>query len=345
LTYTGSVAVTLGRGDGGSVDVGVESGPVQNVSRRGAGMTGVRVPPLVVAEAPPLPGRRPWARGLVTTARPQQWVKNLLVFAAPGAAGVLTEMPTLLRAATAFWIFCLAASGIYFLNDTIDRESDRLHPVNRTRPVAAGVVPPGLAMGVAVALLVAAVGLSALALGLPAAGCVALYVAVNVAYNLRLRHEPVLDLAAVASGFVLRAIVGGLATGVHLSEWFLVVTSFASLFIVAGKREGVVVDAGSSARSRPVYPVGYLRYVRALSSGVAMAAYCLWAFDRAARSSGHAVWLQLTIVPFVLAMLRYALLVEKDGVEVPEDVLLGDGTMVALGVIWVGLFALGVYGA
>jgi decaprenyl-phosphate phosphoribosyltransferase len=287
---------------------------------------------------------------MVRTARPHQWVKNLLVFAAPGAAGMLTHLPTLLRATTAFVVFCLAASGTYFLNDTVDREADRRHPVNRHRPVAAGVVPPRLAMGVAVGLVSASVLLCLVALGAAAAGCVALYVAINIAYNVRLRHEPILDLAAVASGFVLRAIVGGLATGVHLSEWFLVVTSFASLFIVAGKREGAeAVDLLSGpadrARSRPVYPVGYLRYVRALSSGVAMAAYCLWAFDRAAHTGGHIIWLQLTIVPFVLAMLRYALLVEGEGVEVPEDVLLGDGMMVALGLIWAVLFALGVYAA
>ena len=287
--------------------------------------------------------------GLVRTARPQQWIKNLLVFAAPGAAGVLTELPSALRAATAFWVFCLAASGTYFLNDTVDREADRRHPVNRHRPVAAGQVPPRLALAVAVVLLSSSVVLGLVALGAPSAGCVALYVVVNIAYNLRLRHEPVLDLAAVASGFVLRAIVGGLATGVHLSEWFLVVTSFASLFIVAGKREGSAPAAeavsSGTARSRPVYPAGYLRFVRGLSSGVAMTAYCLWAFDRAGGPDGHGVWLQLTIVPFVLAILRYALLVEADGVEVPEDVLLGDGTILAFGAIWVVLFAFGVYGA
>jgi decaprenyl-phosphate phosphoribosyltransferase len=219
------------------------------------------------------------------------------------------------------------------------------------------MISPRSALTMAAVLVGAALVLCLFALGAAAAGCVALYVAVNVAYNVRLRHEPVLDLAAVASGFVLRAVVGGLATGVHLSEWFLVVTSFASLFIVAGKREGArALDldtdldrAGpaptAAGRSRPVYPVGYLRYVRALSSGVAMAAYCLWAFDRASRSTGHVIWLQLTIVPFVLAMLRYALLVESEGVEAPEDALLGDGLIMALGVIWAVLFALGVYGA
>ncbi|HTJ76588.1 MAG TPA: decaprenyl-phosphate phosphoribosyltransferase [Acidimicrobiales bacterium] len=312
-------------------------------------MTEVRLPALAPVVPPrPGPGGSLLA-GLVRTARPPQWVKNLLVFAAPGAAGLLTDLPTLLRAGLAFLVFCLAASGTYFLNDTMDRDADRRHPVNRHRPVAAGVVPPRLALSVAVTLLSGAVLLALVALGPPAAGCVALYVGINAAYNVRLRHEPVLDLAAVASGFVLRAIVGGLATNVHLSEWFLVVTSFASLFIVAGKREGLVAldvagaPDGARGRSRPVYPVGYLRYVRALSSGVAMAAYCLWAFDKAAGVKGHGLWLQLTIVPFVLAMLRYALLVEGEGVEVPEDVLLGDGTIVALGVAWAVLFALGVY--
>lgn len=323
-------------------------------------MTDVRLPPLVrglpglpAAPAESAPAQ-PLLRGLVRTARPRQWVKNVLVFAAPGAAGALTSPSTLGRATIAFGVFCLAASGTYFLNDTVDREADRQHPVNRHRPVAAGVVPARTAMAVAVALLCGSVLVALAALGPATAGCVAVYVAVNVAYNLRLRHEPVLDIASVASGFVLRAIVGGLATGVHLSEWFLVVTSFASLFIVAGKREGLVAAAPASAsadpsagtgRDRPLYPPGFLRYVRALSSGVAMAAYCLWAFERAGRAGGQAVWLQLTVVPFVLAMLRYALLVESEGVEAPEDALLGDGTLLVLGLVWVALFAVGVYGA
>lgn len=305
-------------------------------------------PPVAAPLVPVAPGQPSLVVGVLRTARPQQWVKNLLVFAAPGAAGVLSKLPVLERGVVAFLVFCLAASGTYFLNDTVDREADRRHPLNRHRPVAAGVVPPQLALAVGGILLAAALLIGWLALGAPVAGGVAVYVAINVAYNLRLRHEPVLDLAAVASGFVIRAIVGGLATGVHLSEWFLVVTSFASLFIVAGKREATVAalsDSGAGpARPRPSYPVGYLRYVRALCSGVAMAAYCLWAFDKAQGAGGHAVWLQLTIIPFVLAMLRYAFLVESGEGGAPEDVLLGDGTMVALGILWAAAFAMGVYG-
>lgn len=316
--------------------------------------------PLVV----PVPATRPvtvpaatrppsLGAGLLRTARPRQWVKNLLVFAAPGAAGVLAHPHVLGRAVMAFALFCVAASGTYFLNDTLDRETDRRHPVNRHRPVAAGVIGPPLATAVAAALLTAGLLLAWLALGGAVAAGMAVYVAVNVAYNVRLRDEPVLDLACVASGFVVRAVVGGLATGVHLSEWFLVVTSFASLFIVAGKREATVAalaGAGPAgpverpARSRPSYPPGYLRFVRGLCAGVAMAAYCLWAFERAGRTGGSGVWLQLTIVPFVLAILRYALLVESGEGGAPEDLLLSDRTMLFLGLAWAAVFAAGVYG-
>src|SRR3954451_8702982 len=168
--------------------------------------------------------------------RPKQWIKNLLVFAAPGAAGVLREARSFLLALGAFGVFCLAASGTYLLNDAIDFEADRLHHRKRLRPIAAGIVPVGVAKACAAVLLVAAAATS-LALGgwslLLVVGC---YIGITLAYTLALKHEPIIDLAAVASGFVLRAIAGGVVTGVAISEWFIIVTSFASLFVVAGKR-------------------------------------------------------------------------------------------------------------
>ena len=306
------------------------------------------LPAAVVALEPPVGLlRRPsMLDSLVRTARPRQWVKNLLVFAAPGAAGVLTEGDVVARALVAFGVFCVAASGAYFLNDAADAELDRSHPTKRLRPVAAGIVSERLAVGLGATLLFVSVG-AAVSLGWQFALAVAAYAGVNVAYNLRLRREPVFDLAAVASGFVIRAIAGGLATGVRLSEWFLVVVSAASLFVVAGKREPAVLDAdgvGPPAPSRVAYPISFLRYIRLLASGVALTAYCLWAFDKAALA-GRNVWFEVTIVPFALAILRYALLVENGEGASPEDILLGDRTIMALVVAWAALFALGVYGA
>jgi len=303
------------------------------------------LPAALVAVEPPvrLLPRPSLAGGLVRTARPRQWVKNLLVFAAPGAAGVLTHGAVVARTVVAFGVFCVAASGVYFLNDAADAELDRGHPTKWLRPVAAGIVPERLAVTLGAALLFVSVA-AALSLGWHFALAVAAYAAVNVAYDVRLRREPVFDLAAVASGFVIRAIAGGLATGVPLSEWFLVVISAASLFVVAGKREPATVGMGASTGSRVAYPLSFLRYIRLLASGVAVTAYCLWAFDKAAMA-GRSMWFEVTIVPFALAILRYALLVENGEGGSPEDILLGDRTIAVLVVAWAALFALGVYGA
>ncbi len=299
-------------------------------------------------EAPPDRSRGSLARGLARTARPKQWLKNLLVFAAPGAAGALGHAHELLLTLGAFGIFCLTASGTYFMNDAIDWEADRLHPTKRNRPMASGVVPVNLGMAIGASLMATGVGLAYALAGSHLAVVVGAYVAVNLAYNLWLRQEPVVDLAAIASGFVLRAIAGGVAAGVPLSNWFLIVASFGSLFVVAGKRHAEHLDLGTDRAAHRVtlaqYSVGFLRYVRSVSSAVTIAAYCLWAFEKASSAGSGAIWFQLSIVPFVLAVLRYALLVDTGEGGAPEEVLIANRTMQLLAVAWVGLFAAGVYG-
>jgi len=292
----------------------------------------------------------PTLGGLARTARPRQWLKNLLVFAAPGAAGVLTHPGSLSRALAMFLLFCAASSGTYMVNDALDADADRLHPLKRTRPVAAGVVPVSLAWSVGLALVVAAVGLSAL-LGLRSTLVVAIYVAITLAYSLRLKQEPVIEMAALTTGFVLRAIAGGVACSVPLSNWFLIVASFGSLFMVGGKRYSEYQTLGEDRSGHRAalgqYTLSYLRYVRSVSSAVAMAGYCLWAFEKAG-PQGHpasgSIWFQLSIAPFVVALLRYSLILESGGGGAPEDVIIGDRMLQGLGIIWLALFALGVYG-
>jgi decaprenyl-phosphate phosphoribosyltransferase len=226
-------------------------------------------------ERPPvveLPGwRSTLPGGLLRTARPKQWVKNVLVLAAPGAAGVLTEGPILAKTLGALACWCLVASGTYFLNDTMDVTADRLHSRKRMRPIAAGVVSLGLAKTMAGSLLVTGT-LLPLAWGAPGLSLVlAIYVAIQLAYSLWLKNEPVIDLAAVASGFVLRAISGGVATDVPLSRWFLIVASFGSLFMVAGKRHAEHVDLeddrGAHRATLDAYSLNFLRQVRSVLGG------------------------------------------------------------------------------
>lgn len=279
------------------------------------------------------------------TARPKQWVKNVLVFAAPGAAGVLTEAGPLGRTLVAFVAMCLAASGTYFLNDALDAHADRQHPTKQNRPVAAGHVSEGLAKLMSVVLIVAAIAISIPISGGELALVVAGYAALTISYSIWLKHEPVIDLAAVAAGFVLRAIAGGVAADVEISDWFLIVAAAGSLFMVTGKRHAEQIELGDASGSHrstlEAYSTSFLGFVRAVSASVMVTAYCLWAFESAA-STGDETWFRLSIIPFVLAVLRYAHVIEQGKGGAPEEIVLSDRVIQVLGVLWVVTFAIGV---
>jgi decaprenyl-phosphate phosphoribosyltransferase len=294
-----------------------------------------------------LPPRTPAgiARGIVKTMRPKQWVKNVLVLAAPFAKGDLFSGVMAWHLGIAFVAFSLAASGVYLVNDAKDVEADRAHPTKRNRPIAAGIVPPGLALGVAVVLLLGAIALSFLA-SPELAIVLAVYIAVQLAYCFWLKHQPVLVICIVASGFLLRAIAGGVATGIPLSQWFLLSAGFGSLFMVAGKRYAEMMLAertGAKIRkSLESYSASYLRFVWALSATVLIMTYCLWAFE--IREAQHnSVWSVISIVPFVVAVLRYSVDVDSGNGGEPEEIALGDRVLQVLAVLWIGTLTFAVY--
>lgn len=191
---------------------------------------------------------------IVHSLRPKQWLKNLLVFAAPLAAGTLMDTTVLAGTVVAFVAFCLAASATYLVNDLRDVEVDRLHPHKRFRPIASGALDARFAAAAAVVLLIAALGLSfwqSIGLG----WTVLAYVAATLSYSLGFKHEPVLELLLLSLGFMLRAIAGGVATGIPLSQWFLIVAGFGSLFMAAGKRYSEMsrlqdLEPGEQGRAR-----------------------------------------------------------------------------------------------
>ena len=284
---------------------------------------------------------------LVVEARPKQWAKNVLVFAGPGAAGVLFHGHALSHTLVAFVVFCLAASGTYYLNDAGDVEADRHHPTKRFRPIAAGEIPLELARAIGVGLIAAGVGLSFIA-SWQLAMIVAIYVIQTTCYTLWLKHVVMWDIVAVASGFAFRAIAGALATHVVISNWFFIVTIFGSLFMVACKREAEVKMMGQGTKkTRAIleeYTEPYLDYLRTVTTSVVLVAYCLWGFEKANEHPElHVPWFQLSIIPFGLAILRYALLVDQGHGGEPEEVVFGDRVLQVLGVIWAALFAAGTY--
>ncbi len=282
---------------------------------------------------------------LVRLARPKQWAKNVLVFAAPGAAGVLDQGSQLGKTLVAFAALCLTASGTYFLNDALDVLADRQHPTKRHRPIAGGQISEATAIAMAVILVGAGI-LVTVPVDLHLTAVVGSYAAMTAAYCLWLKHEPVVDIGIVAAGFVLRAIAGGAATGVRISDWFLIVAAGASLFIVTGKRYAEQVELGEVAEAHRAtlteYSSAYLGYVRAVATSVTILAYCIWAFEKAA-DTGDTTWFRLSILPFALALLRYAYLVEQGKGGAPEEIMLFDRVILVLGLLWATAFAIGVY--
>ena len=278
--------------------------------------------------------------------RPRQWIKNLLVFAAPAAAGVLDQAAHLGRTTLVFVAFCLAASGTYCINDASDAEADRAHPRKRLRPVAAGEISVRAAVLLGLALLASGLAVAALAGGWATTAIVALYVGITTSYTIWLKHQAVIDIVVIASGFVVRAVAGIVGTDLPLSDWYLIVASFGSLFLVAGKRStelNLGASAGEHRKSLVAYSSSFLLFVRAVSAGITLLAYCLWAFERADLADGGFPWFQLSIVPFTTVILRYALVHSMEEHAGPEDIVLGDRTLLVVAGVWAMTMAFGVY--
>lgn len=274
-------------------------------------------------------------RPLVRACRPRQWTKNVLVLAAPVAAGVAFQPRAALQMGIAVIAFCLASSGIYLVNDALDVDADRAHATKRLRPIASGALSPRTAWTAAAVLLPVALVISAL-LNWRLLVIMAIYEAIQLWYCLGMKHEPVIELTSVASGFLLRAVAGGVATDVPLSEWFLMAAGFGSLFMAAGKRYAEIILVQQTGTAiRPVldrYTPAYLRFVWTLSAGVLVTTYALWAFTMGQTpNNGASV---VSVIPFVMALLRYAVDVDGGTAGEPEEIVLHDRVLLVLGGIW-----------
>lgn len=273
-------------------------------------------------------------------ARPKQWAKNLLVFAAPVAAGKIFHGNTLINTVLAFLAFCFISSVGYIVNDIRDLEQDRRNPKKSRRPLASGKITKVQALYV-LALCVILGGFVSIALTSSFQIVILLYLLTTLSYSFGLKHQPVVELLVVAFGFVLRAIAGGAATNTPISRWFLVVTSFGSLVVVVAKRLAES-ESLADADVRPVireYPLSFLRFVLSVSAAVTLTGYSLWAFSLPeARHYG-----QMSLLPLCLGLFRYVWLVEKGHGEVPEDLLLHDFVLLLSGFATAVLLLLSMY--
>lgn len=281
------------------------------------------------------------AHAFLAALRPRQWVKNVLVAAAPAAAGGLDQLEVLARTAGAIGVFVAAAGCTYLFNDAADVEADRAHPTKRHRPVAAGTISAATARLGAVVLAVGALG-AGTALAWEFGAVIGTYLAINAAYSAGMKHVPGVELAAIASGFVLRAIGGGAATAIPLSGWFVAVVCATALFVVAGKRSAELARTGGQGGRRVLahYDIASLRALRAATAGAAVVAYAFWVIAQDLAIT----WLAAaSLFPFAAGLARYAGAVDEGRGEDPEDIILGDRAIQVIGVAWVVVYGAAVY--
>ncbi len=284
---------------------------------------------------PPQQHRPGQLAGLWRAVRPRQWLKNLLVLAAPAAAGVVLTPAALARSLGAAVAFTAVAAGCYLLNDVLDRAADAAHPRKRHRPIAAGAVSVRLALAVTAALVPAGLLVAAAVSGRLAL-VVAVYATITVTYGLGLKRVPGLELALVASGFLLRALGGAAAAHVRVSGWFAVVVATAALHLVASKRasELAAQPAGVPAQrvALQTYTAGGLRTLRWSTAAGLVFCYAGWAAVRP--SPPDEVAALVSLVAMVVVLLRWVVQTDDGRTEAPEEVLLCDPVVRVAAAVW-----------
>jgi 4-hydroxybenzoate polyprenyltransferase len=289
-------------------------------------------------------------RALLVSLRPHQWTKNLLVVpAALVFSKHLFEADAALRVALALIVFCALSGAVYLVNDLVDLERDRLHPRKRLRPLASGALPVPVARVAAALLIVGGLG-AGLALG-PRFGAASLaYVVLSLAYSFGLKNIVILDVLAVSLGFVLRAVAGALAIGVHFSSWLLVCTILLALFLSLAKRRHELVLLDSSASDHRSILSEYSPYLLdqmiAVVTASCLTAYAFYTLAPETVEKYQTERLALTI-PFVIyGIFRYLYLVHRreEGGS-PTEVLLSDRPLLAAAALWAIVVVVIVYSA
>lgn len=305
-------------------------------------------------------------RNLFRLLRPRQWTKNLAIFATITFTGHLFSMPALIEVVYGFFIFCAISSAIYVINDIFDVEKDRLHPFKKNRPLANGDVT--IRTGLFIAVSFTLVSLIASYLVDPVFFLITLfYLFLQLSYTLYLKHIAVIDILALAGGYILRVYAGEVVTGFHISVWILLTTISLSLFLAIGKRrrELTLVSQDTSKniseirKSLSHYSERLLDVYASIFATSTFISYALFTFLENSREFTvtnelllpqflpdylQKKWLMITIVPVVYGLMRYLQdIYEKHEGESPEKVLFSDKPLLATVIIWAILVILIIY--
>ena len=278
--------------------------------------------------------------------RIQQWMKNLFIFTPVIFAFQLFDLPSLFSALVAFISFSLAASSLYIYNDIHDIQMDKLHPRKRSRPIASGKIDIKQAYRISVVLAVSGLALAAF-LG---AGCMAVilvYLVINIAYTLKLKHIALIDIFCIATGFVLRVLMGGYATSIALSQWIIVITFLLAVFLALSKRRDdmlIFINGGKVRKSIEGYNIKMIDYAMAISAAMVLAAYLMYCISPEVTSRIGSSYVYITFPFVLLGLMRYlqiTFVLEDSGC--PTEILLKDRFIQSTLVGWLGTFLLLIY--
>jgi 4-hydroxybenzoate polyprenyltransferase len=279
-------------------------------------------------------------RAFLISLRPQEWTKNLIVFAALALSKHLFEEGPFLRTSLAFLLFCGLSGAVYLVNDVTDLDRDRLHPRKRLRPLASGALDPRSAVTAATLLAVVCLGASAF-LGTPFALCALFYFLLNLLYSFKLKQVVILDVLSISLGFVVRAVAGAEAISVEISDWLLVCTLLLALFLALSKRRHELTSLNDSATDHRKILAEYSPYLLdqmiSVVTASCLTAYAFYTLAKETRDKYQTDRLSWTI-PFVLyGIFRYLYLVhQKEQGGSPADILATDRPLL----VDVGLWAL-----
>lgn len=291
----------------------------------------------------PRPRWSAWLRAL----RPEQWVKNVVVFAPVVFAMRLFDARSVAYSIAAFVCFCAVSSAVYLINDVSDLERDRRHPRKRLRPLAAGEIAPGAALVVA-ALLGAGATLAPLAFAPGVSGAIGAYLGLNVLYSVALKRVALVDVIAIALGFVLRTLAGAEAIGVTLSSWLEICTFMVMLFLALGKRRADLAAQEASGEPRvpaPGWSVALLDQMLTVVVAATIMSYCLYTLSPDVKERLGVERLEATVPFVVYGLLRYLWLVrESDVASDPTSAVLHDRPILITGAAWALVVVLALYG-
>lgn len=284
----------------------------------------------------------------ITAIRPYQWTKNLIIFAALMFSKNILDPAYLLLNIKGFFVFCFLSGSVYLFNDVMDRQKDRLHPKKKNRPIASGKIKPAEAL--VVSFVIAAVSIySAFRLSMEFGLAAVFYFALVITYSLILKRIVILDVLAIAIGFVARAVAGGLLIKVEISDWLLIVTIFLALFLGFSKRRSELIKLDKNAGvTRPIldlYSVTLLDQLISITAGATLMSYALYTLaEQTIRKFGNNLWLTLPIVVYILFRYFYLVYSLGQGGD-PAKMLLKDKPLLAGVLVWVAAAFLLVYHA